>query len=225
MSFQHGKLAEIWTTLQGRQDIANILREIIGQHSIDLALHDDDYSSPDTHIEKIIWIKAIYDLQRGYLSGVLNGVAECPPFILSYLLPAEQVLSSILYIVNVKTRIFSSQTTLITKEFTRPRRFLAQTLLSGLRLLLLRKESVTPQEKRRLQKAINTAWQNDRLHGVEAFIVSDLFAQILDTIPTAVTGAPHDSVDNPYIAEWQNARLPTFAAGLVRTCPPSIGIH
>jgi hypothetical protein len=215
MSLHHRKLAEVWTMLQGRHDTAAILREIIGQHSIDLALNDHGSTNSASSIQAIIWIKTIFDLQRCYLSGIANGVAECPPYVLSCLLPPELLLSSILYLVDAKTRLFPSQTTVITKEFTRPRQILAQTILSGLRLLLLRKESVAAHDKRRLQKAINTAWPHDRLHGVERFIVSDLFAQILDTITAGDQGVTRDSGDNPYITEWKNARLPTFGAGLV----------
>jgi hypothetical protein len=215
MSLQHRRLAEAWTSLQGRHDIAAILREIIGQHSFDLALDDDDSGNANSSVQTILWIKTLFDLQRCYLSGIANGVAECPPYVLSCLLPPELLLSSILYLVDVKTRLFPGQTTLITKEFARPRHILAQTILSGLRLLLLRKESVSAHDKRRLQKAINTAWQHDRLHGVERFIVSDLFAQILDAITAGTQGVTRDSADNPYIEEWRNARLPTFAGGLV----------
>lgn len=208
MSFQHRNLAEVWAALQGRHDIASVLREIIGQHSIDTTLQDGDLSSPESSIQAIIWIKTIFDLQRCYLSGIANGAAECPPYVLSCLLPSELLFTSIIYLINAKTRIFPSQTTLLTREFTRPRHILAQTILSGLRLLLLRKESIATHDKRRLQAAINAAWQYDRLHGVERFIVSDLFAQSLD----AVNDTSHE---NPYLTEWMNAKLPTFAAGLV----------
>ncbi|KAF2274287.1 uncharacterized protein EI97DRAFT_435373 [Westerdykella ornata] len=214
MSLHHNKLAQVWISLQGRHDIAGILREIIGQQSIDSALNDNDAADSESSIEAVIWIKTIFDLQRCYLSGIANGAAECPPYVFSYLLPPELLLSSILYLVNLKTRLFPSQTTLITKEFTRPRQILAQTILSGLRLLLLKKEHVAPHGKRRLQKSINSAWQNDRLHGVERFIVSDLFAQILDSLATGAQDPAHTVPENPYINEWRNARLPTFAAGL-----------
>jgi hypothetical protein len=209
MSLQHRHLAQVWITLQGRQDISGILREIVGQHSIDSSLQDDDSRSAESGIQNVLWIKTIFDLQRCYLSGIANGVAECPPYVLSCLLPSELLLSTILYLVNVKTRLFPSQTTLMTREFTRPRHILAQTILSGLRLLLLRKENVTVQVKRRLQAAINAAWQHDRIHGVERFIVSELYTQTLDMIND------EPSRDNPYMTEWLNARLPTFAAGLV----------
>lgn len=217
MSWQHRKLAEIWASLEGRHDIASILREIIGQHSIETALHEDESSHPDSLVHSVIWIKAIYDLQRCYLSGLSNGVAECPPYILHYLLPPELLLSSILYLVNVKRRLFSSEITVLTKEFTRPRSLLAQCILSGLRLILLRKDVFALCDKRRLQRAVNVAWQHDRLYGVERFIVSDLFAQALDAVSTEITGTTRDSRENSYMTEWQSARLPKFAAGLVRS--------
>jgi hypothetical protein len=215
MSKHHRTLAEVWTKLQGRHDIASLLRELIGQHSIDSALGDDVSSGAISSIQTIIWIKTIFDLQRCYLSGLTNGVAECPPYMLPSLLPSELLLSSILYLVSVKTRLFPSQTTLITKEFTRPRHILAQTILSGLRLLLQRKETVADSDKWRLQKSINAAWQHDRLHGVEGFIVSDLFAHVLDAISAGAEGVTRDPLDHPYIVEWRNARLPSYAAGLV----------
>ncbi|KAF2710903.1 hypothetical protein K504DRAFT_500839 [Pleomassaria siparia CBS 279.74] len=203
----HTSLADVWQHLQGRHDIANILSEIIGLHSIESALLEDESRKTEESIRTVIWIKTIFDLQRCYLSGNATGVADCPPYVLSYLLPTELLFSTIIYLVNVKERLFSSQTTLMTREFTRPRHVLAQTLLSGLRLLLLRKDKVTAQEARRLQTTINASWKDDRLHGVERFVVSGLFAAILDSVNDTAR-------DNPYHAEWVNARLPTYAAGL-----------
>jgi hypothetical protein len=214
MSLRHRNLAEVWQHLEGRQDIANIVREIVGQHSIESTLEEDVSRNTEESVRTIIWLKTIFDLQRCYLSGIANGVAECPPYVASSLLPVELLFSTILYLINVKTKLFSSQTTLMTREFTRPRHILAQTILSGLRLLLLRKESVAANDKRRLQNAINTAWRDDRLHGVERFIVSDVFAEILNSLNET-------SAENPYRREWTNANLPTYAAGLVGFSSPA----
>lgn len=96
----------------------------------------------------------------------------------------------------------------MTREFTRPRHVLAQTILSGLRLLLLRKETLETDKVRRLHAAINQAWTDDRLFGAERFIVSELFAEILNALT-------EPSRENPYQREWTNAKLPTYAAGLV----------
>lgn len=206
MSTRHRLLADVWQHLQGRTDIPSILREIIG--SFEFALLEDESRRTDESIRTVIWIKTIFDLQRCYLSGNATGVHDCPPYVLSYLLPSELLFSTVIYLINVKTRLFPSQTTLLTREFTRPRHILVQTLLSGLRLLLLRKEKLTLQEARRLQNAVNTSWKEDRLHGVERFVVSDLFAAVLDSVNET-------ACDNPYSAEFSNARLPSYAAGLV----------
>jgi hypothetical protein len=206
MSLQHRNLAQVWEHLQGRHDIANLLREIVGQHSI--ASLDTESRSTEESIRTIAWIKIVFDSQRCYLSGIATPVAECPPYVLSCLLPSDLLFSTILYLISIKTSLFSSQTTLMTREFTRPRYILAQTILSGLRLLLLRKEDINANDQRRLQNAINQAWREDRLHGVERFIVSELFAEILNALSEA-------SRENPYAREWANANLPAYAAGLV----------
>ena len=206
----HSALADVWKYLEDRHDVANILREIIGQYSVDtILLGDDDSRNVEETVKTVIWIKTIFDLQRCYFSGNATGMAGLPPYILSSLLPPELLFSTILYLVSIKTRSFSSQTMLMTREFTRPRHILAQTILSGLRLLLLRKEVLSQGDKRKLQNAINTAWRDDRLLGVERFIVADLFAEILNSISDT-------DRENPYQREWANANLPTYAAGLVR---------
>lgn len=216
MSLPHRNLAEVWHHLEGRHDVANIVREIIGQQSVQSTLQEDESATIEESIRTIVWLKSVFDLQRCYLSGIATGVAECPPYVLSCLLPSELLFSSILYLINVKTALFSSQTTLMTREFTRPRHILAQTVLSGLRLLLLRKEGLAANDKRRLQNAINSAWRDDRLLGVERFIVSDLFAEVLNSFDEAWS-------ENPYQREWANAKLPTYAAGLVRPCQTIFG--
>jgi hypothetical protein len=206
MSNRHRLLAEVWRHLQGRNDVASILREIIG--TFEFTLLEDETRRTEKSVQTVIWIKTIFDLQRCYLSGNATGVHDCPPYILSYLLPSKLLFSTIIYLTNVKTRLFSSQTTLQTREFIRARHILVQTLLSGLRLLLLRKEKITLQEAKRLQDAINFSWKDDRLHGVERFMVSNLFAAVLDSVNETTR-------DNPYTVEWLNARLPSYAAGLV----------
>lgn len=208
MSSQHRLLATVWDQFQGRQNVANLVREILGQHAVDASLHQHDSWNIEHSVRTIGWIKLVFDSQRCHLSGIATGVADCPPYVLSCLLPPELLFSTILYLIDIKTKHFSSQTTLMTREFTRPRHVLAQAVLSGLRLLLLRKDVLTSDDTRRLQNAINSAWRDDRLHGVERFVVTELFAEILNSLN-------EPSRENPYIREWKNAKLPTYAAGLV----------
>ncbi|KAH7118008.1 hypothetical protein B0J11DRAFT_98340 [Dendryphion nanum] len=206
MSAQHKNLAEVWHLLQGRQDISNILRDIVGQLSLDLTSREDDSRIIEDATRRIIWIKTIFDLQRTYLNGNAKGLVGCPPYVLPYLLPAELLFSTILYLVNVKTKLFPSQA-VVTRDFRRPRHILAQSLLSGLRLLLLRKELLAAHDKRRLQASINAAWQHDRLQGIEGFIVSEIFAGALDLMN-------EPTLESPYAQEWGNAKLPTWEEGL-----------
>lgn len=208
MYSQHKQLARVWALLQGRRDNACVLREIIGQHAIESLGNEVESQSVDQAIRTTIWIKTIFDLQRALLSGTSTGVAECPPYLRTCLLPSELLLSSILYLVDIKTRVFSTQIAVVTEEFGHPRLILAQAVLSGLRLLLLRRENITAVRKRRLRRSINAAWQGDQLQGMEQFIVSKLFTEILDIVNDT-------STDNPYQQELIRARLPSYASGLV----------
>ncbi|OCK85328.1 hypothetical protein K432DRAFT_400416 [Lepidopterella palustris CBS 459.81] len=207
----HQLVAEAWRYLEGRHDIADILREILGQHALDSShqVQEDTAGNIEVSLRIIIWIKVILDLQRTYLSGNVSGVNECPPYLLPCLLPSEPVFSIIMYLIQVKSKLFPSQTTIMTREFASQRYFIAQTILSGFRLLLLRNEIVSPQNKRLLQRAIIYAWQHDRLTGVEQFVVSDVFSELLDQIPT-----DESQVRESFVSEWAKAHLPTFSAGL-----------
>lgn len=208
MFSQHLNLAQVWDHLQGRHDVASLVREIIGQHSLDTSLQERDPHTIQERSRAIGWIKIIFDSQRCYLNGLSTGVASCPPYVLPCLLSPALVLSTVMYLIHVKTELFSSRTTLMTRDFTRPRYILAQTILSGFRLLLLHKEPLATHDLRRLQEAITQAWRDDRLFGAERFIVSDLFAEILNALKEPMR-------ENPYQRERANAKLPTYAAGLV----------
>ena len=208
MFSHHSNLAQVWEHLQGRHDIASLVREIIGQHSIDTSLLERDNRTIQEKFRAIGWIKTIFDSQRCYLTGLSTGVAACPPYILSCLLSPPLLLSTLMYLIHVKTDLFSSRTTLITRDLTRPRLVLAQTILSGFRLLLLHKEPLATNDLRRLQEAISQAWRDDRLFGAERFIVSDLFAEALNALEDPTRA-------NPYQRERANAKLPMYAMGLV----------
>ncbi|KAF2660137.1 hypothetical protein K491DRAFT_688460 [Lophiostoma macrostomum CBS 122681] len=206
MYSQHKQLAKVWTSLQRRHDIASILHEIIGQHVV-VSLDRDGSQNVDDSIRIIIWIKTVLDLQRGLLSGTSRGVTECPSYVLPCILPSELLLSTVFYLVDTKTRAFPRGSILISRNFRRLSLLLAQTLLSGLRLVSLKKVNLDIHDTSRLRVAINAAWQYDRLDGVEQFIVSRLFAEILDSLNAATT-------EDPYQQELVQARIPTYASGL-----------
>lgn len=208
MSSQHRNTAAVWEHLAGRTDIADTLREVTGHHALQSTLHEGEHRYTDEASQSIVWIKTIFDLQRCYLSGISSSTSECPPNLTSCLLPPELLFSSILYLLNVKIRFYPSQTTPIPGDLTLQRLVLAQTVLSGLRLLLSRREAISSLQVKRLQSAIDTAWEGDNVDGVEHFIAKELFAAILELLDDS------NHVDS-HQTERAKARLPTYATNLV----------
>lgn len=208
MSHQH--LAAVWDQLQGRHDVANILREIIGQHVADLAvlqLQEDLVAHVESLMRPVAWIKVIFDLQRAYLqatSGKENSASHG-------LLPSETVFSTLMYLIQVKSRLFPTQTLTI-REFAKYRYFTGQTLLSGLRLLLLLNEYLPASKKSNLERAVTAVWQHARLPESEQFLIFDLLPSAIDCIRTS---RPDDDRDAPSGAVYNF--LPTYAEGLVST--------
>ncbi|KAH7393020.1 hypothetical protein BKA66DRAFT_457420 [Pyrenochaeta sp. MPI-SDFR-AT-0127] len=207
MSSQHRNLAAVWEHLAGRTDISDTLREITGHHALQSALHEDEHGHADDASQTIVWIKTIFDLQRCYLSGISSSTSGCPPNLTSCLLPPELLFSSILYLLEVKIRSFPSQTSEITSDLTLPRLVLAQTILSGVRLLLSRRENLSSRQIERLKSAIKKAWDGDNVDGVERFITKELFATILELLEDSSHVDSHQT-------ERAKARLPTYATGL-----------
>lgn len=208
MSSQHRNLAAIWEHLLGRHDASVILREIIGHHALQsVALHDEPQSSRETY-QAFVWIKTIYDLQRCYLSGITSTSSQSLSDIFAYLIPVETVFPSLIYLIHVKNKSFPGQIELLANELARYRYLLTLTILSGLRLLLLYKDSISQHQRYQLQAALNTTWQDTHLQGVERCLVQQVFAAMLCVL------------DNPthadaYQAERKNGRLPTYNSGLV----------
>ena len=205
----------VFERLHSRHDIADVLRDIIAKHALDsslLQLQENSASNTESSICVIVWIKVIFDLQRTYLQAC-TGVNECPPYLLPCLIPSELVFSTIMYLIQVKLRLFPNQTNIITREFAKQRYFIAQTLLSGLRLLLLRNEGLHPQKKSLLQSTISAAWQQERFYEAEQFVVSEVFSEVLDLIRPIECPNEHFRPLEP--ASWSKANLPTFSAGLV----------
>ncbi|OCL02328.1 hypothetical protein AOQ84DRAFT_304929 [Glonium stellatum] len=202
----------VFERLHGRHDIADILRDIIAQHALDSSLRLQEDSANNTEsVCVIVWIKVIFDLQRTYLQACA-GIDECPPYLLPCLLPSELVFSTIMYLIHVKSRLFPNQTNIITREFAKQRYFIAQTLLSGLRLLLLRNEGLDLQKKGLLQSTISAAWQHGRFYEAEQFVVSEVFSEVLDLIHTIE--CPNERLRPSEPAERSKAGLRTFSAGL-----------
>lgn len=213
-SMSHQVLAAVWDQL-GRRDVSNVLREIIGQHASELALlqlEEDRIASISPLMRAVTWIKAIFDLQRTYLQGTQDQDGW-DPYLTPYLLPSNLIYSTLLYLVNVKTRLFPHPSTAI-REFSKHRFYIAQTLLSGVRVILLRQDRLSAEKKYNFERALGAAWQHGRLTEVEAYLVYELLPEALDQIPSS------DSADeHVLIPEAISAHIPSFMSGLVGAPP------
>lgn len=205
----HPLVAAVWEQL-GRRDVGNILREIIGEHAAELAVFQlqDDVSRIGPLIRPVFWFKAIFDLQRAHLQGLTN-VHDCHPYFLPYLLPSEAIFSTLMYLIRVKSDLFPSNTP-VPPEFVRHRHFIAQVLLGGIRLLLLRGEAIPSDLKFNLERAMRAAWHHPDLFSVESYLISDLLPKAIDQI-----GSPELSQTQSSLLASNHTFLPTFASGLV----------
>ncbi|RLL94937.1 hypothetical protein CFD26_104547 [Aspergillus turcosus] len=204
----HPLVAAVWEQL-GRRDVGNILREIIGEHAAELAVFQmqDDVSRIEPLIRPVLWINAIFDLQRAYLQGLTN-VHDCHPYFLPYLLPSEAIFSTLMYLIRVKSDLFPSNTP-APPDFARHRHFIAQVLLGGIRLLLLRGDAIPPDLRFNLERAMRGAWHHPDLSGAESYLIMDLLPRAIDQI-----GSPELSKKQGALLISNNTSLPSFASGL-----------
>jgi hypothetical protein len=208
-SMSHPLVAAVWEQL-GRRDVGNILREIIGEHAAELAVvqMQDDVSRTEPLIRPVLWIKAIFDLQRAYLQGLTN-VHDCHPYFLPYLLPSEAIFSTLMYLIRVKSDLFPSNTP-APPDFARHRHFIAQVLLGGIRLLLLRGDAIPPDLRFNLERVMRAAWHHPDLSSAESYLIMDLLPRAIDQI-----GSPELSKKQSTLLTSNNTSLPSFASGLV----------
>lgn len=207
----HPLVAAVWEQL-GRTDISNILREVIGDHAAQLAVSQVQnglVADVEPLVRIVFWIKAIFDLQRSYLQG-LTSVRECPPSLLPYLLPLDAIYSTLMYLIRVKAELLP-MTAAGVRDRTQYRYFLAEAVLAGVRLLLLRGESLHAEMRSNLERAMKTAWQHPGLSNEESYLVNVLLSRAINDIGG---GADTSSGQSPLVASGGHF-LPSFNSGLV----------
>lgn len=195
-------VAAVWEQL-GRPDIANILREIIGEHAAQLAVshvQNGLVADIESLVRMVFWIKAVFDLQRSYLQGLAN-VHECQPCLLPYLLPSETIYSTLMYLIRVKSELLP-MTAATVQDRGQYRYYLAEALLAGVRLLLLRGDGLHVEMKSNLGRAVRTAWQHPGLSNTEGYLANVILPSAIGEI-----GSAHGS----------KTHLPSFVTGLVST--------
>lgn len=206
----HPLVAAVWEQL-GRADIANILREIIGDHAAQLAVSQVQnglVADIESLVRMVFWIKAIFDLQRTYLQG-LTSVRDCQPSLLPYLLPSEMIYSTLMYLIRVKAQLLPMTASTV-RDRTQYRYYLAEALLAGVRLLLLRGESLHSEMKSNLDRAMKTAWQHPGLSRVESYLINVVLPRAISDI-----GCADSPTDKGFSGTSRRFALPSYVVGLV----------
>jgi hypothetical protein len=172
----HQSFVAVWTQLETRTDVGNILCELIGQNSLESSVLDtgsDEFLNASLHL--IVFFKVIFDLQRTYLQ-YLELSPESP-----HLLQPRQLFLAIIYLLRTKSRVFRrSEDT--SEQYVTKRSFIAQALVSGLRALWLRKHSLSQDEITQLQSTFEEAWGGDKLNSLDSFLINKLCSGILDNL-------------------------------------------
>ena len=166
MSSTTDYVALAWSHLRSRGDIDSILRELLGLHALKLSQYEgEDKIQPAMHL--VSWVKLILDLQRTYLqSRDQTGALK------TYLVNPELLLSTILYLTHLKSSIFPRDRPILS-EYIIYRFFIAQTILSGVRAVLLQSLALGVEYESQIQtikKAICDAWEEEKLTSAEKFI-------------------------------------------------------
>jgi hypothetical protein len=154
----------------------------------------------------ILWIKTIFDLQRTYLQAI-GGAQDCS---VTGLLTTELVFSSLMYLVHVKSKLFPAAHS-AEQSSTVQRLLLVYTLLSGIRLLLLRNDHIPLEKLKQLERSLEAVWQQHKdLPDKEHFIIFELLPEALDT------ESPNENQAGPdYAAHLRQFGVPPFHEGLV----------
>ena len=206
----HQLVAAVWEQL-GRADIANILREIIGDHATQLAISQVQNGlvvDIEPLVLMVFWIKAIFDQQRSYLQG-LTSARDCHPSLHRYLLPSETIYSTLMYLIRVKAELMP-MTTVTVRDHAQYRYSLAETVLAGVRLLLLRRGGLHGEMKSNLERAMKTAWQHPGLSSAENYLIKILLPKAIGDI-----GCVENMNDPGSSVASGRPSLPTYASGLV----------
>lgn len=201
MSHQH--IAGVWSVLQLRPDIDHILRELVGRHALDASL-----CGPDGHrlrtlsFQYIVSLKAIFDLQRTYLQSS-NPTFESK----SALLQHDLLFLAIMHLLGVKAESFSYRGGL--PDHGKYCSFVAQALLSGLRALLLQRQSLSSEEYKMLIDRFDEVWKDEPLESVDHFVIKWLCRQIIQEL--------HKNLDDSVYAKpaCGFVNLPDFCDKLV----------
>ena len=158
----HRLIADIWTQLEGRTDIDNILREVVGQYSFESSVASDPEELQRLSLRLVVFLKVVFDLQRTYVPCLTD------PCKSSHLLQHKQLCFAVIHLVRIKSEVFHHHAGIST-QYIAYRSFLARALVSGLRALWLHKRPFPSQLREKIQEAWKLEVEN--LNDQEKFLI------------------------------------------------------
>jgi hypothetical protein len=202
----HHDIAAVWSTLQGRWDIDNIARELVGRYCLEASKHrtnrEEARSSAFRHI---IALRAICDLQRTYLlSSDLSLESK------GCLLDPKLLLSILSQLLEIKASFFSARDGL--PDHQAHCSYIGQTFLSGLRALLLHTNKPPRKDCNTFFLRFEDVWARENLQDVDHFSIKLLCNRMLSEL----VKEPETPLYG--LAACGAVQLPDFYCGLVRMC-------
>jgi hypothetical protein len=189
----HHDLAAVWSALNCRPDIDNILQELIGRYVLEASKHASERSLlREIAFGHVVALRTIFDLQRTYLqSSDLSFETK------SSILTPDILFSAITHLLVVKVSAFCAQDSLPDHDVYC--RFIGQALVSGIRALHLQNRRLSPSEYETIMLRFTEAWNGETLHGVDQFSINFFCRRMLAELST----------------ELENPRLSRPACGIV----------
>jgi hypothetical protein len=200
----HEDIAAVWSVLSGRQDIDNILRELIGTHALNVSLaRRDSLRLREAFLSHVVALRIIFDLQRTYLQSSIRSTEST-----SSVLPHELLFSAVLHLLDVIVAGSTSCSDL-SNEGAYNRLTIHATLV-GLRTLLLQKKSLTAREYDSLNSRFEEIYERGHWHGTGYTLMLRLCRQAIQALASPT---PDGRYAEPACCA---ASLPDFFTGLVR---------
>lgn len=212
----HQLVAQVWEQLLRplRPDVTNILRELIGEHTVELAeshVHGGLPTNPEPLTRLIVWTRTIFDLQRTHLlasTGVSNDQTMSES-----LVPSDVVFSTLMYLIKWKTELSPDNST-NSQTVTRHLLIISQVLISGVRLLLLRGDAMSTERKAKLEGALRAAWQYPTPSNTQKYLANELLPRAINSIGVSRLGESYFATASPH-----SSHLAGNSPGLVSLQP------
>ncbi|KAH0542302.1 hypothetical protein FGG08_003329 [Glutinoglossum americanum] len=182
----HLILAKVLMLLQPRIDASNILFEILGRYTLSVAGKPPEVVRA-LSFRVVVWIKAIFDLQR----TCLQSAKQLSIFDTQLIHPCL-LFAVIRKIVDIRSQVYGGVSE---SEILEHRCFLAQAVLSGLRTLLLRDGSFSATEISDIRRDVSH-WQSTAHVGLESAIL-EWCLNAIDHVRSALETTGHSSICRP----------------------------